>query len=69
MITLDQAKKLSAKTKLEDQRGNVYDFGYISRTKAMIVFDEGECNMQDASAFELISNGSDPAFYKLKILK
>ena len=35
--------------------GKVYDFGYLSATPAMaVVYEEGECNGQDASAVFLI---------------
>jgi len=31
----------------------IYDFGYISQTGHAVIYEEGECNMQDASAVNL----------------
>jgi len=31
----------------------VYDFGYIGATGKAIIYEEGECNMQDSIAVEL----------------
>jgi hypothetical protein len=36
---------------VQDRR--VYDFGYISQTGHAIIYEEGECNMQDASAVDM----------------
>ena len=33
--------------------GKVYDFGYIGQTGKAIIYEEGECNMQDAIAVNL----------------
>ncbi len=30
----------------------VYDFGYMGRTGNAIIYEQGECNMQDASAVD-----------------
>jgi hypothetical protein len=35
---------------LPDRR--VYDFGYISQTGHAVIYEQGECNMQDASAVD-----------------
>jgi hypothetical protein len=35
---------------LGDRR--IYDFGYISQTGHAVIYEEGECNMQDASAVD-----------------
>lgn len=33
--------------------GRTYDFGYLGQTGKAIIYEEGECNMQDASAVSL----------------
>lgn len=33
--------------------GKVYDFGYIGRTGKAIIYEEGECNMQDSYAVDI----------------
>ena len=35
---------------LSDRR--IYDFGYISQTGHAVIYEEGECNMQDAIAVD-----------------
>lgn len=35
---------------LPDKR--IYDFGYISQTGHAVIYEEGECNMQDATAVD-----------------
>jgi hypothetical protein len=69
MLTIDQVRKLKRGDKVVDTYGKVYDFGYISQTNAAVVYDEGEYNMQDASAFRLLSDKevSEKPFYKLRI--
>jgi hypothetical protein len=32
--------------------GKVYDFGYMGQTGKAIIYDEGECNMQDSYAVD-----------------
>lgn len=32
--------------------GKVYDFGYLGQTGKAIIYEEGECNMQDSSAVD-----------------
>jgi len=40
--------------KIRDKKdGKVYDFGYISQTGMAVVYYEGECNLQDATAIPL----------------
>ena len=31
----------------------LYDFGYISQTGHAVIYEEGECNMQDSYAVDL----------------
>lgn len=33
--------------------GRTYDFGYVGQTGKVIIYEEGECNLQDAHAVEL----------------
>jgi hypothetical protein len=33
--------------------GDTYDFGYMGSTGRAIIYEEGECNMQDAIAVDL----------------
>lgn len=35
---------------LPDRR--IYDFGYIGQTGLAVIYEEGECNMQDATAVD-----------------
>lgn len=32
--------------------GKTYDFGYMGQTGRAIIYEEGECNMQDSIAVE-----------------
>lgn len=34
--------------------GKIYDFGYISRTGYAVIYEEGERNMQDSCAVDII---------------
>ena len=33
--------------------GRTYDFGYMGQTGKAIIYEEGECNMQDSYAVDL----------------
>jgi len=33
--------------------GRTYDFGYIGQTGKAVIYEEGECNMQDSIAVDL----------------
>ena len=52
-MTLEEAQELPRAivqiTKVRFQE-KVYDFGYIGQTGRCIIYEEGECNMQDAIA-------------------
>lgn len=45
--------KYTAKQKVRDKKdGKVYDFGYYGQNGHLICYEEGECNGQDAYAFD-----------------
>jgi len=50
-MTLEEARDIPQGLKVK-YRGKVYDFGYISQTGRCVIYEEGECNMQDALAVE-----------------
>jgi hypothetical protein len=33
--------------------GKTYDFGYMGQTGKAIIYEQGECNMQDSSAVDI----------------
>lgn len=48
-MTTEQADHLPAGTPVIYQ-GKLYDFGYISQTGHAVIYEPGECNMQDSLA-------------------
>lgn len=52
-MKLDEAKEIptgSSRVTKVVYRDDVYDFGYVSQTGHLVIYQEGECNMQDAVA-------------------
>jgi hypothetical protein len=48
-MTLTEAQELVVGTKVRYD-GRVYDSGYVGQTGLFILYEEGECNMQDSIA-------------------
>lgn len=52
-MTLEEARQIRVPGRNVTKvlyRGHVYDFGYVSQTGHCVIYEEGECNMQDATA-------------------
>lgn len=50
-MKIEDARNLSEYAKVSHD-GKVYDFGYVGRTGKLILYEEGERNMQDAVAVD-----------------
>jgi methionine--tRNA ligase beta chain len=50
-MTIDEAENLPEYAKVTF-KGKVYDYGYVSQTGHLVLYEEGERNMQDSIAVE-----------------
>ena len=62
-MTTEQADYLPAGAPVICQ-GKVYEFGYISQTGHAVIYEPGECNMQDSLAvmpreLRLVADGAE----------
>lgn len=46
-MTLEEARRLPEYAKVR-HKGTVYDYGYVSQTGRLVLYEEGERSMQDA---------------------